>query len=473
MKKKILLITSIFLLILVTIILFFSRPVYESKSIEYLRSKIPTDYKEIILKKILVYRYINVLEKEIAEKELIILQKNKLLNEIYSQEDFILQDEKSFKGGKIKIRYFKNDNFENYGPRAYLANKNEILFLTSGIGSTYYLDTNDIENNNVQKFSFKKIKNNFEDLVQEEYILDNMTITKGTEIINDKFYLSLVNKKSEECYTNVIFVADLNLKFLKFEEFFDTKMCIPYFDNSSGGNISKFRDDKILITIGDYVWVNEELFPKNTELSPQNPNNYLGKILSVDLENPENVKVFAMGTRNSQGLYFDKQTNLVFFSDHGPQGGDEINVIKPDDVLPNFGWPIVSYGEHYGYPENKNPKFYKRAPLKKPHLTYGFIEPLKYFPNQSPATSQIIKANEFENYYNNSLSVLYLATLGDTNWGSKSLHKFVMNDKYEIIEEDLYNIDQRIRDTIYLRQNNKIILYLETSGSIAILDSKF
>ena len=81
------------------------------------------------------------------------------------------------------------------------------------------------------------------------------------------------------------------------------------------------------------------------------------------------------------------------------------------------------------------------------------------------------KANEFENY-NNNLSVLYLATLGDTNWGSKSLHKFVMNDKYEIIEEDVYNIDQRIRDTIYLRQNNKIILYLETSGSIAILDSK-
>ena len=154
MIKKILLITSVFLLILVTIIIFFSKPVYESKSIEYLRSKIPAGYKEIILKKILVYRYIDKLEKEIAEQELIILQKNKLLNEINSQEDFILQDEKSFKDGKIKIRYFKNDNFENYGPRAYFANKNEILFLTSGIGSTYYLDTNIIEDNNVKKIFF-------------------------------------------------------------------------------------------------------------------------------------------------------------------------------------------------------------------------------------------------------------------------------------------------------------------------------
>ena len=109
MIKKILLITSIFLLILLTIIIFFSKPVYESKSIEYLRSKIPADYKEIILKKILVYRYINILEKEIAEQQLIILQKNKLINEINSQEDFILQDEKSFKDGKIKIRLYRDD----------------------------------------------------------------------------------------------------------------------------------------------------------------------------------------------------------------------------------------------------------------------------------------------------------------------------------------------------------------------------
>jgi|TARA_B100001057_G_scaffold445460_1_gene483158 hypothetical protein len=470
MKKILLFIVSLSLIFVITITIFFSKSVYESKSLEYLRSKIPVDYKEMILKKILVYRYINKLEKEIEEKELIISQKNKVINKISSQEDFFFQDEKFFKDKKIKVRYFKNDNFENYGPRAYFAEKDEILFLTSGTGSTYYLNTKNIDNDKVKKFSFEKINNNFEELVQEEYILDNMTITKGTEIINNKFYLSLVNKNNEECYTNIIFVADLDLKFLKFEEFFNTKMCIPYFDNSSGGNISKFRDNKILITIGDYVWVNEELFPKNSNLSPQNPNDYLGKILSIDLDNPDNTEIFALGTRNSQGLYFDTQTNLVFFSDHGPQGGDEVNLIKPDDILPNFGWPIVSYGEHYGFPENKNPKFYKRAPLKKPHSAYGFIEPLKYFPNQSPATSQIIKANKFENYDNN-LIVLYLGTLGDTNWGSKSLHKFVMNEKYELIEEDIYNIDQRIRDSIYLSQSNKIILYLETSGSIAILDS--
>ena len=71
-----------------------------------------------------------------------------------------------------------------------------------------------------------------------------------------------------------------------------------------------------------------------------------------------------MGTRNSQGMFYDKINDLIFFLDHGPQGSDEINVIKPEYKLPNFGWPIVSYGEHYGFPENKNIQKYKRARLK-------------------------------------------------------------------------------------------------------------
>ena len=59
-----------------------------------------------------------------------------------------------------------------------------------------------------------------------------------------------------------------------------------------------------------------------------------------------------MGHRNQQGLYFDKENNFILATEHGPQGGDEINLIEVNkinkDKIQNFGWPISSAGEHYG-----------------------------------------------------------------------------------------------------------------------------
>ena len=51
-----------------------------------------------------------------------------------------------------------------------------------------------------------------------------------------------------------------------------------------------------------------------------------------------------MGHRNPQGLFYDKKSNIIFSTEHGPQGGDEINVdISPDDgKIKNYGWAISS-----------------------------------------------------------------------------------------------------------------------------------
>ena len=57
-----------------------------------------------------------------------------------------------------------------------------------------------------------------------------------------------------------------------------------------------------------------------------------------------------MGHRNPQGLFFLKEKNLIINSEHGPKGGDEVNVnfLKKDiKELPNYGWPIASYGVPY------------------------------------------------------------------------------------------------------------------------------
>ena len=87
----------------------------------------------------------------------------------------------------------------------------------------------------------------------------------------------------------------------------------------------------------------------------------------------KNTKLY-QGHRNPQGLKYIESQNLLLMSEHGPKGGDEININYLDKIEDkNYGWPISSYGEHY------DGKFREEAPLNKSHKEYGFIEPMKYF----------------------------------------------------------------------------------------------
>lgn len=56
-------------------------------------------------------------------------------------------------------------------------------------------------------------------------------------------------------------------------------------------------------------------------------------------------ELFTYGNRNSQGMAVDPETGLVWQTEHGPQGGDELNLIRAGA---NYGWPEVSHGRNYG-----------------------------------------------------------------------------------------------------------------------------
>lgn len=56
-------------------------------------------------------------------------------------------------------------------------------------------------------------------------------------------------------------------------------------------------------------------------------------------------EIWSYGHRNPQGLAFDPATGNLWATEHGPQGGDEFNLIRPGA---NFGWPVVGYGVNYG-----------------------------------------------------------------------------------------------------------------------------
>lgn len=56
------------------------------------------------------------------------------------------------------------------------------------------------------------------------------------------------------------------------------------------------------------------------------------------------ASIWSYGNRNPQGLFFDKATNTLWEVEHGPKGGDELNIIQKGK---NYGWPVISYGINY------------------------------------------------------------------------------------------------------------------------------
>ena len=87
----------------------------------------------------------------------------------------------------------------------------------------------------------------------------------------------------------------------------------------------------------------------------QNPEFYEGSIIRLNLNNdkvdinPFNPKwlneIFSIGHRNPQGLAINQIDQKIWSHEHGPQGGDEINIIEGGE---NYGWPKVTQGEEYG-----------------------------------------------------------------------------------------------------------------------------
>jgi glucose/arabinose dehydrogenase len=115
-----------------------------------------------------------------------------------------------------------------------------------------------------------------------------------------------------------------------------------------GGRLAFDRDGHLYVTSGDRT------FGYGDEA--QDPSNHSGAVLrinddgSVPRDNPfvgrrgYAPEIYSFGHRNPQGLAIHPDTNLAWVSEHGPQGGDELNVILAGH---NYGWPIVSHGRGY------------------------------------------------------------------------------------------------------------------------------
>ena len=141
-----------------------------------------------------------------------------------------------------------------------------------------------------------------------------------------------------------------------------------------------------------------------------------------------------------------------------------------DNTPKNFGWPISSYGEHYGGKSELNIENYKEAPLYKSHSDHGFVEPIKYFV-PSIGISEIKKIpNKFNIEFINDY---FLGSMGNSlKEGDLSIHQIRLNkENKEIIYSDILGIGERVRDILFVEKINKFILFLENTASIAVLEN--
>jgi len=99
-----------------------------------------------------------------------------------------------------------------------------------------------------------------------------------------------------------------------------------------GGRLAFLQDGSLLVTIGDGFDYREQA---------QVDSSQLGKILKIS--ESQQVSTFSKGHRNAQGLIV-RNNGQIISHEHGPDGGDEINIIEKDL---NYGWPVITFGYDY------------------------------------------------------------------------------------------------------------------------------
>ncbi len=326
----------------------------------------------------------------------------------------------------------------------YLEIIDDKILSISVLGETIYFNKNNINRN---KLNQKKITNNLKKILK----------TKNSELLgirdlyyeNNYIYISLIERDSRGATIN-IYKAKKNFKNLDFELFFETFEYRKKYTLQTGGRIEKFKDNKILFSIG---------FFDNYDGAQKN-DNLVGKIISID-KNTKSFNLVSIGHRNPQGLSFLKNNNLIINTEHGPKGGDEINLnFLSDEKLKNFGWPISSYGKPYPGTE----KIYQeKGLLKSTHAENGFEEPIKYFvPSIGISELVAIEDNSQENLQN----TIYASSLR-----ANSIYIIKVNKDFKkILNVDrIYISNNRIRDLKYDEESNNFFLILENVPGIGVI----
>ena len=208
-----------------------------------------------------------------------------------------------------------------------------------------------------------------------------------------------------------------------------------------GSKLAFGRDGLLYMTIGE----------RGDRDRGQNTNIHGGKILrlkddgTVPPDNPFAGKpgykpeIYSYGHRNPQGLAFHPDTGVLWATEHGPQGGDELNNVQAGK---NYGWPVASYGREYA----PNGVVVSAHPWKE-----GIEEPtVLWIPSIGASGLMVYSGEQFPEWKGQ----LFAGGLSGLQ-----LHRFAFNEKGGLLgrEAMIEPLRQRIRD---VRQGPDGYIYL-------------
>ena len=467
LKKKYISFIFIFVIIFMALGLYLLNQDTDNKFSKKIKDNTPVQIKTL-LKSTLFYLPSKLRENKNLTKlnEKLIQQNKKLDLENISFKNqlnfgkinsYNLRSKNNYKIVEYILPFFSQESLYENKKKGYLDISENYVFVFFGSGKSILINKNDLQN---EKFTFKNLSNNLNNLNLFNQEI-NWTGIKDIKIDDVKVYISITKEFEKNCYNTELYVSDISLEKLFFKNINtnQSKICAkinsffesyPSFKNfngyQTGGRIITDSDD-IYLTVGDY----------NQWDKVQKLDNNFGKIIKIN-KNYNDKKIISLGHRNQQGMYLiDK--NKIIATEHGPKGGDELNLINLNkSEIQNFGWPMSSYGNHYGSVPLSN-AILKIAPLYKNHENYGFIEPAFYF-EKSIGISEIIKNfySETNNYFVTSLK-------------NKRIYEIEFDENFsnpKIIDEIL--IGERIRDIVFDQNTQKYYLYLENTPKLAILE---
>lgn len=361
---------------------------------------VPKKYIKFLLKRM------NYIDNFVVEKETIkLIEKEKYLD--------VDNNELVIEGNSFNLSLKKRANFDERTAGFFIKNSNnsEIefdIFLQNGI--------------TIDNSSTKEIY-----LPQDIFFGKNGGVKAVFEVNKKKF--AYVSNKKLNCFYASIYEIEKKKMRVK------TK-CLPDANNidfNGLGGAFVEKADQIYLSIGAPEWDSKEI-----RSLAQKKGFLYGKIIRIsknDLLSDDaeilQPEIFTLGHKNPQGLIIEDE---IFFSiEHGPQGGDEINLIK---INKNYGWPIVSYGTEYN-----NGKSFKKSESKYQKPLFSFL------PSIAPSSLDTCPKN-LKNYYKDDICLMFL-TLRDMSLYVVLIDKLKLN----VISYEKFKIEQRLRH--FGKKNNK------------------
>ena len=442
--------------------------------ISRLKLKIEENEKTIkssIISRDLLITYLINNEINFEDKKFLDLISKTSTNSLYNLFETSSYKFRIYKKRQEKINFNQNIKLVNYYDFSFLGSAKNLHAKSSA-----YIDFIKTNNENAILLTsadgiFFKIYNEEEEIHKSDYLnalsipsnirkyinYDELTLPsvygiKGTIIDDNFFYVSYTDFKSDTCVGISILRAELNYDYLNFKKYFSNDECVDknnkqgYFNaHMSGGRMVVDESANLLLTTGTF---------KNNPIA-QDDSSMFGKIILIN-KTKNKYQIISKGHRNPQGLDYDITRKILFSSEHGPDGGDELNFLyfKEFDDKINFGWPIASYGLSTRGIQIAN------EPLYKSHIDHGFREPILNF-TPSIAISQIQVNGDY-------VYVSSMGSLSDEGDLTLYLYKFdELENEVELIDKHLFN--ERIRDIEFNGNLDVLSLYLESSSELVFL----